>query len=264
MEPYTTLAPYGSDNPVDLWNWLQNYEEKTGGQILAIAHNGNLSNGIMFPMEDSFTGKRVTKDYVETRARWEPLYETTQIKGDGETHPFLSPNDEFADYETWDQGNLDLSALKEDDMLEFEYARSALGVGMQLEERYGTNPYKFGQIGSTDTHTGLATAEEENFFGKHSGAEPNPKFRITSVKTRLYRGLCRNNDLLHGTFDLFHDNRDNIYALIAGLEGLTNSSRKKLTGYVDDFYEELANEAQVNRKFLTRCSEATAPQPNPT
>ena len=175
MEPYTTLAPYGSDNPVDLWNWLQNYEEKTGGQILAIAHNGNLSNGIMFPMEDSFTGKRVTKDYVETRARWEPLYETTQIKGDGETHPFLSPNDEFADYETWDQGNLDLSALKEDDMLEFEYARSALGVGMQLEERYGTNPYKFGQIGSTDSHTGLATAEEENFFGKHSGAEPNPK-----------------------------------------------------------------------------------------
>ena len=175
MEPYTTLAPYGSDNPVDLWNWLQGYEEKTGGQILAIAHNGNLSNGIMFPIEDSFTGKRVTKDYVETRARWEPLYETTQIKGDGETHPFLSPNDEFADYETWDQGNLDLSALKEDDMLEFEYARSALGVGMQLEERYGTNPYKFGQIGSTDSHTGLATAEEENFFGKHSGAEPNPK-----------------------------------------------------------------------------------------
>ena len=175
MEPYTTLAPYGSDNPVDLWDWLQGYEEKTGGQILAIAHNGNLSNGIMFPIEDSFTGKRVTKDYVETRARWEPLYETTQIKGDGETHPFLSPNDEFADYETWDQGNLDLSALKEDDMLEFEYARSALGVGMQLEERYGTNPYKFGQIGSTDSHTGLATAEEENFFGKHSGAEPNPK-----------------------------------------------------------------------------------------
>jgi hypothetical protein len=95
-------------------------------------------------------------------------------------------------------------------------------------------------------------------------AEPNPKFHITSVKTRLYRGLCRNNDLLHGTFDLFHNNRDNIYALIAGLEGLTNSSRKKLTGYVDNFYEELANEAQVNRKFLTRCSEATAPTPNPT
>jgi hypothetical protein len=175
MEPYTTIAPYGSDNPVDLWKWLQSYEDKTGGDVLAIAHNGNLSNGIMFPLIDSFTGKRVTKEYVETRARWEPLYETTQIKGDGETHPFLSPDDEFADYETWDQGNLDLSALKEDDMLEYEYARSALGIGLMLEERYGTNPYKFGQIGSTDSHTGLATAGEDNFFGKHSGSEPGPE-----------------------------------------------------------------------------------------
>ena len=175
MEPYVTMKPWGSDNPVELWKWLQSYEDKTGGQILAIAHNGNLSNGIMFPLVDSFTNKRVTKDYVETRARWEPLYETTQIKGDGETHPFLSPDDEFADYETWDQGNLDLSALKEDDMLQYEYARSALGIGMQLEERYGTNPYKFGQIGSTDSHTGLTTAEEENFFGKHSGSEPGPE-----------------------------------------------------------------------------------------
>jgi len=174
MEPYTTMAPYGSDNPVDLWNWLQTYEDKTGGDILAIAHNGNLSNGIMFPRVDSFTNKRVTKEYVETRARWEPLYEATQIKGDGETHPFLSPDDEFADYETWDQGNLDLSDLKTDDMLEFEYARSALGIGLQLEARYGTNPYKFGMIGSTDTHTALSTAEEENFFGKHSGVEPGP------------------------------------------------------------------------------------------
>jgi hypothetical protein len=175
MEPYVTMKPWGSDNPVDLWKWLQRYEDKTGGQVLAIAHNGNLSNGRMFPTVSSFTGKRVTKDYVQTRARWEPLYEATQIKGDGETHPFLSPDDEFADYETWDQGNLDLSDLKEDDMLQHEYARSALGIGLQLEERYGTNPYKFGMIASTDTHTGLATAEEDNFFGKHSGAEPNPK-----------------------------------------------------------------------------------------
>jgi len=175
LEPYTTIAPLGSDNPVDLWKWLQGYEDKTGGKVLAIAHNGNLSNGIMFPIIDSFTNKRVTKDYVETRARWEPLYETTQIKGDGETHPFLSPTDEFADYETWDQGNLDLTDLKTDDMLQYEYARSGLGIGLQLEQRYGTNPYKFGQIGSTDSHTGLATAEEDNFFGKHSGTEPGPE-----------------------------------------------------------------------------------------
>ncbi len=175
MTPYTTLTPEGSDDPVDLWNWMTQYEDKTGGRVLAIAHNGNLSNGIMFPLEETFAGRPVDAFYAETRAKWEPLYEATQIKGDGETHPFLSPDDEFADYETWDQGNLDLSAPKEDWMLEFEYARSGLGVGLQVEERVGTNPYKFGMIGSTDSHTALATAEEENFFGKHSGSEPGPK-----------------------------------------------------------------------------------------
>jgi hypothetical protein len=171
--PYTTLKPEGSDNPRDLWNWLGEYEDKTGGQVLAIAHNGNLSNGIMFPWIESFTGKRIDKEYAETRARWEPLYEVTQIKGDGEAHPFLSPNDEFADYETWDQGNLDLSTLKEDDMLQYEYGRSGLKLGLKVEDKLGTNPYKFGLIGSTDSHTGLATAQEDNFFGKHTGCEPS-------------------------------------------------------------------------------------------
>jgi hypothetical protein len=168
MEPYTTLKPLGSDNPRDLWRWMTEYENRTGGDLLAIAHNGNLSNGIMFPFVESFTGKEVDKTYAEIRARWEPLYEETQIKGDGEAHPFLSPNDEFADYETWDQGNLDLSEAKENDMLQYEYARTALQVGLQIQKKLGTNPYKFGMIGSTDSHTGLATAEEENFFGKHS------------------------------------------------------------------------------------------------
>jgi len=174
VEPYTTLKPLGSDNPRDLWNWMNTYEDKTGGQVLAIAHNGNLSNGIMFPIVDSFTGRSFDRAYAETRAKWEPLYEATQIKGDGEAHPFLSPNDEFADYETWDQGNLDLSVAKQNDMLQYEYARSGLQIGLQLERELGVNPYKFGMIGSTDSHTGLATAEEENFFGKHSGVEPSP------------------------------------------------------------------------------------------
>lgn len=190
-EPYTTLKPLGSDNPRDLWQWMQAYEQKTGGQILAIAHNGNLSNGIMFPVVESFTGRKMDKTYAETRARWEPLYEVTQIKGDGETHPFLSPNDEFADYETWDQGNLDLSVAKKKDMLQYEYARSALRIGLQLEQTLGINPYKFGMIGSTDSHTGLATAEEDNFFGKHSGAEPSPKrweHPMAQVGDRKYEG----------------------------------------------------------------------------
>ena len=174
-EPYTTLKPAGSDNPRDLWKWMQAYEEKTGGRVLALAHNGNLSNGIMFPMLDTFTGKPFDRAYAETRMKWEPLYEVTQIKGDGEAHPFLSPNDEFADYETWDRANLDLSVPKQKSMLQHEYAREALKNGLVLEQKLGVNPYKFGMVGSTDSHTGLATAEEDNFFGKHSGVEPSAK-----------------------------------------------------------------------------------------
>ncbi|MFC1657082.1 DUF3604 domain-containing protein [Candidatus Moduliflexota bacterium] len=191
FEPYTTLKPLGSDNPRDLWKWLESYEDKTGGRVLAIAHNGNLSNGIMFPITDSFTGKPVDLEYARARAKWEPLYEATQIKGDGEAHPFLSPDDEFADYETWDQGNLDLSALKEKEMLQYEYARSALGIGLEIEKKQGVNPYKFGMIGSTDSHTALATAGEDNFFGKHSGAEPGPKrweHPMAEVGDKKYEG----------------------------------------------------------------------------
>ena len=175
VEPLATIRPSGSDDPKDLWKYLQAYEDKTGGEILAIAHNGNLSNGIMFPEIDSFTGKPITKEYAETRARWEPLYEATQIKGDGEAHRYLSPTDELAGYEIWDKFNLNMSVPKEKQMLQYEYARTALQIGLQLEAKLGTNPYKFGMIGSTDTHTALATADEDNFFGKHSGTEPNPK-----------------------------------------------------------------------------------------
>jgi hypothetical protein len=175
VEPYTTMKPLGSDNPRDLWKWMAAYEQKTGGQVLAIAHNGNLSNGRMFPSIESFTGKAIDLEYAETRARWEPLYEATQIKGDGEAHPFLSPNDEFADFETWDKGNLDLSEVKQKSMLEFEYARSALKNGLKHEQQLGVNPYKFGLIGSTDSHTGLSTADDDNFFGKTSAHEPNPE-----------------------------------------------------------------------------------------
>ena len=178
MVPYTTVPPLGSPNPRDLWKWLAEYEQKTGGNVLAIAHNGNLSNGIMFPISEQYDGKKLDVDYVTQRANWEPLYEATQIKGDGEAHPLLSPNDEFANYETWDFGNLDLSAKKTDAMLSGEYAREALKRGLQLEAELGTNPYKFGMIGSTDSHTSLAAVQEDNFFGKHSGAEPAPE-RLT-------------------------------------------------------------------------------------
>ena len=173
VEPYTTQKPLGSDNPRDLWKWMAAYEEKTGGELLAIAHNGNLSNGRMFPIIEPGTGKKIDREYAEIRAKWERLYEATQIKGDGETLPLLSPNDEFANFERWDKGNLDLSELKKPEMLEFEYARSALKNGLKLEQELGVNPYKFGMVGSTDAHTGLAAVEEDNFFGKTTSAEPS-------------------------------------------------------------------------------------------
>jgi hypothetical protein len=172
--PYTTQAPVGSTDPLDLYAWLEMYEATTGGSALALAHNGNLSNGTMFPVDAQYTGRALDATYVEQRARWEPMYEITQIKGDGEAHPLLAPDDAFADYETWDVGNLDLSEAKTPEMLQYEYAREALKNGLLLQERLGTNPYKFGIVGSTDSHTGLSAVEEENFFGKASNGEPKP------------------------------------------------------------------------------------------
>ena len=157
--------------------------------MLAIAHNGNLSNGTMFPIIESFTGKEIDREYAEQRAKWEVLYETTQMKGDGETHPFLSPNDEFANFERWDKGNLDLSETKTPEMLEFEYARSALKNGLKLEAKLGVNPYKFGLVGSTDAHTGLTTADDDNFFGKIASAEPSAERTSHPFMTNAKLGL---------------------------------------------------------------------------
>ena len=171
MEPYTTTAPLGSDDPRDLWRWMAAYEERTGGDVLAIAHNGNVSGGRMFPIIESFTGNRIDQTYAEERRRWEPLYEVTQIKGHGEAHPFLSPNDEFTDYETWDKANIALSVVKTPEILEFEYARSAYKNGLLMEAELGVNPYKFGLVGSTDAHTGLTAVEEDSFMGKTPPSE---------------------------------------------------------------------------------------------
>jgi hypothetical protein len=174
VEPFTTQAPLGSDNPEDLWKWMAATEEKTGSEVLAIAHNGNLSNGLMFPIVEAF-GKKIDRAYAATRTKWERLYEVTQTKGTGEAHPYLSPNDEFANFEIWDKGNLDGSEPKAKAMLELEYARSAYKNGLKLESLLGANPYKFGLVGSSDAHTGLAAMEEDNFFGKTTPQEPSPE-----------------------------------------------------------------------------------------
>jgi hypothetical protein len=163
-----------STDPEDLWKALADYEQKTGGQILAIAHNGNVSNGRMFAPQ-TLAGKPLDSDYSGRRVRWEPVYEVTQVKGDGEAHPTLSPTDEFADFETWDRGNITLTAPKQPWMLRYEYARSGLLEGLAHEAKTGINPFKFGMIGSTDSHTGLSTATEDNFFGKFPESEPQPE-----------------------------------------------------------------------------------------
>ena len=169
-----TIIPFSnfdSFDPEDLWRWMGNYEKNTGDKLLAIPHNGNLSNGLMFD-DVTLSGKKpLDRNYALQRARWEPLYEVTQMKGDGEAHPLLSADDEFADFETWDKGQLG-PAPKSPDMLPKEYAREALKRGLAYEAKLGTNPFKFGLIGSTDTHTSLSTTTEDNFFGKVSAVEP--------------------------------------------------------------------------------------------
>jgi len=165
------ISNYDTSDPEELWKWMAAYEAKTGGRLLAIAHNGNLSNGLMFD-DVTFTKKKLTRDYAQLRMRWEPVYEVTQMKGDGEAHPSLSPNDEFADYGTWDKGSFGPEP-KTKDMLPREYAREALKRGLKYEQALGANPFKFGMIGSTDTHTSLATTEENNYFGKATPAEPS-------------------------------------------------------------------------------------------
>jgi len=170
-----TILPFSnfdSSDPEELWKWMATYEQRTGEKLLAIPHNGNLSNGLMFDDVTLTTKKPIDRDYAERRARWEPLYETTQMKGDGETHPALSPNDEFANFERWDKGQLG-PAPKTPDMLPREYTREALKRGLAYEAKLGVNPWKFGLLGSSDSHTSLATTTEDNFFGKVSALEPS-------------------------------------------------------------------------------------------
>ena len=161
-------------DPESLWAWLAVWENKSGGKVLAIPHNGNLSNGQMFETK-RYNGEPLTKQWVEDRARWEPLFEVFQIKGTSDAHPLLSPNDEYANFGIWDTANLNGVAKEEAD-LKGEYLREALKTGLQLQEQFGTNPFKYGMVAGSDTHNGLATGgEEDNFWGKFVADQPGPK-----------------------------------------------------------------------------------------
>ena len=185
------FSRFHSSDPEDLWAYLKDYEERTGGKVLAIPHNGNLSGGNMFAL-NTLGGQPFTKAYAERRSRWEPIAEVTQLKGDGETHPLLSPTDEFANYET--MGSFTAAPAKGDKaagkpkaqskgptaqqdpvaLAAQSYSRSALKLGLGQEALLGVNPFKFGMIGSTDSHNALSTAVEANFWGSNGLSEPSP------------------------------------------------------------------------------------------
>ena len=166
-----------SPDPEELWAYLANYAETTGGDAIAIPHNANISGGATFALTN-FKGEPLNREYAKTRAQWEPLNEVTQYKGDGEAYPPLSPDDEFADYETWHSWggpNTDNITFDEEwfKRKRGDFTRPALKRGLALKAALGINPFKFGMIGSTDSHTSLAAAEEDNFWGKYSLYEPN-------------------------------------------------------------------------------------------
>ena len=188
------ISQYDTVDPEDLWQWMSDAENKTGSQLLAIPHNGNLSSGLMFDDIKLASKKRLDRDYAQRRMRWEPLYEVTQMKGDGEAHPALSPNDEFADFETWDKGAFGVT-VHTADMLPREYAREALKRGLAYEQKLGVNPFKFGMIGSTDSHTALVSTTEDNFFGKIATLEPsaNPERFDEVITGRFVEDSSRQN-----------------------------------------------------------------------
>ncbi len=185
------FSAFDSLEPEGLWEYMADYESKTGGQVLAIPHNPNISNGAMFA-ETKSNGQPVDRAYAQMRARWEPLLEVTQMKGDSEAHPLLSPEDEFADYETWDFGNAAAPTVpKTDSMLQHEYARPTLKAGLRFEQELGVNPFKLGMIGSTDNHISLSTTREENFFGKLPSLEPRPDRINDAFIKNADRGYAR-------------------------------------------------------------------------
>ncbi len=162
--PYSS---FDSDKPEDLWSWLDQTSSRTGARFLAIPHNSNISGGLMFDEVDS-EGRPITAEYARTRMKWEPVIEVTQIKGDSETDPILSPTDEFAAFEPFSHA-IDAESLASGEKAKIgpgDFARSALRRGLEIEAKVGANPYKFAMIGSTDSHTAMSSSEEDNFHGK--------------------------------------------------------------------------------------------------
>ena len=179
---FLPFSSVDSINPEDLWRWFDEVESATGADFVSIPHNSNLSKGQMFARLNT-DGTPIDANYAELRSKWEPVAEVTQIKGTSETHPLLSPDDEFAEFEFFNH----LLEMRPDAQLrptitEADYVRPALKTGLEIKSQTGVNPFKLGMIGATDSHTGMASAEESNFLGKMA---------LDSIPENKARGLGR-------------------------------------------------------------------------
>jgi hypothetical protein len=173
--PYTAFE---SVDPEDLWRYLD-AQRKVGLDVIAVPHNGNVSNGLMFSTRD-MSGKPPTRDYAERRMANEPLAEIVQAKGQSDTSPALSPTDEFADFEIW-KYKLDGSGIA--NSATGSYIRQAFGVGQELQEKIGANPFKYGIEAGTDFHSGISSTEASNFPGSHGNQDSDPRTVVTATKS---------------------------------------------------------------------------------
>jgi hypothetical protein len=183
--PKLPFTRFNSINPEGLWDWMDTLRKKDI-ESLAIPHNSNGSNGAMFMFTD-WAGNAIDQEYADQRLRNEPLVEITQVKGTSETHPLLSTNDEWANFEIFP---LRTSTKLISDP-KGSYVRNAWQRGLSMEEKEGANPYKFGVIGSSDTHTGAASLQEDNYFGKIGSFDSTPEKRGSVPASFLYGTLIK-------------------------------------------------------------------------
>ncbi len=251
---FTPFSSIDNKDPEALWSVLESWVDATGGQVMSIPHNSNLSDGQEFS-ENRGNGLPIDSLYAQRRNRWEPLIEVTQVKGDSETQPLISPDDKFADFESWDETDIGNNPKDPNTLAESylrEYARPALQRGLKFEQELGTNPFKFGMIGSTDSHTGLATADSDNFFGKFLGSEPS----VDRLSNKMGGVLWNNRDLAASGYAAVwatENTRESIFDAMARREVFATTGPRIAVRFFGgwEFEEELLTDPNMIEKAYT-------------